>query len=114
MLFKKMPELNEFLRGFNLIQGSEFGGYRLDRIEAQHRAVTRYREYRYPITLNFAKINRRSNVNSLIEALNVEITKEHIIYGVRNPYRCIIVFQDHVENGNNVIVHLLGSSYRAN
>lgn len=113
-----MPELNEFLKGFNLIEGNNFDGYILDKIDASHEAVVRYREYKYPITLTLRggenKKRRGNNISSLLPSLNDEITKEHIIYGVRNPYRCFIKFQSLTNNGDTVIVKLMGVSYRAN
>ena len=109
-----MPELNEFLHGFNLIKDTNYGGYIIEKIDASHQAVVKYREYKYPITLYFRKTDRRTNKEQLMLALNLEINKQHIIYGIRNPYRCVIQFQSLNDNGDNVVVKLMGLSYRAN
>lgn len=112
-----MPHAAEFLSGFGLTQGRQVDGYTLVSAHSTHETVTRYREYRYNITLQF-KNNGNGNSQQLSSTLSGIISQEHIIYGVRNPYRCTIdppAHGDIIEEGDkSITVHLLGHSYRAN
>jgi hypothetical protein len=112
-----MPGAQEFLEGFGFNQGTMFGGYLLSQARATHTSVRQYQEYKYNITLVFSHTGY-STYSVLSNALHTAITQQHIIYGVRNPYRCIIempvqgdILQD--DNGD-ITVHLTGHSYRAN
>jgi len=113
-----MPDVPEFLKGFNLIKGNNFDGYTLENVEASHEVVRKYREYKYPISLTLKKRSKNggsdsSSISELLPSLNEEIKKEHIIYGIRNPYRCFIKFQSLSKNSDTVVVKLMGIAYRA-
>jgi len=113
-----MPEVQEFLEGFNLIQGRNFSNYQLIKVNASHEAVVRYSHYKYQITLEFQAIpGKSSSYANLFNAVVDEIEQTHIIYGVRNPYSCSI---DYPKEGDIIelipqthyIFHLIGHSYR--
>ena len=109
-----MPHSEEFLKGFHLKKGKNYGGYILEKIDIKHIQVKMYQEYRYPITLIFRKTDK-SIYNDLYHQVMDEIEKEHIIYGIRNPYRCVIDTPkkgDIVDHDNLVTFHLTGHSYR--
>lgn len=110
-----MPEAAEFLSGFGLTYGAEFDGYTLVNVTSTHQSIKRYREYKYDITLIFTN-NGSGTYENLFQAVMATTTQEHIIYGIRNPYRCIIdipVQGDITGDNNEVTFHLTGHSYRA-
>jgi hypothetical protein len=111
-----MPVASEFLAGFGLIQGSQFDGYILTSATSTHESIKRYQEYRYSIKLVFKNI-RFGTYDKLYTELYKTISQKPIIYGVRNPYRCIIddpqygnITEDH---DGTITFHLIGHSYRA-
>jgi hypothetical protein len=110
-----MPEAAEFLAGFGLIPGTQFDGYVLSSATSTHESIKRYQEYLYSITLIF-KNSGSGTYNDLYLAVYRQISQEHIIYGIRNPYRCVI---DVPQYGNileqqdgTITFHLTGHSYR--
>jgi len=110
-----MPDASEFLAGFGLIQGTQFDGYILASATSTHESIKRYQEYKYSITLTFKNLGN-GTYNNLYLALYQNISQEHIIYGIRNPYRCIIdvpqsgnIFE---EDDGTITFHLTGHSYR--
>ncbi len=111
-----MPDAAEFLSGFNLIQGHVFGNYILNSATSTHQSIKRYQEYYYQITIVFEKISEKASYEDLFHLVIKEINQEHIIYGIRNPYRCLI---DYPVNGDitqdeagNITFKLTGHSYR--
>ena len=110
-----MPEAAEFLAGFGFVKGTRFAGYILVNAMASHESISRYQEYKYHLTLVFQKAGL-SDYISLYNAVANNFSQEHIIYGIRNPYRCII---DHPVHGDitedddgTVTFKLTGHSYR--
>ena len=116
-----MPEADKFLRGFNLVQGTRFGQYTLSSAISTHRSIKRYREYAYDITLQFHPDTTvtPTNYKELYNQLVNKISQPQIIYGIRNPYRCLIDIPPednfssiHLDELGNVVFHLLGHAYR--
>lgn len=110
-----MPDAADFLDGFGLIEGTEMAGYRLTRASSSHETIRRYQEYRYDITLVFTNLGQGVYENLYGEVLSL-ISQERIIYGIRNPYRCIIDTPQYGdiegESDGTIIFHLTGHSYR--
>jgi hypothetical protein len=109
-----MPDPRQFLEGFDLVPGNKFGGYILRDATSTHKAVTRWQEYKYNIVLSFQNLGR-GVYDNLYNALMDEIEQAHIIYGVKNPYRCTIdapiegsVIDDH----GTIIFNLIGHAHR--
>lgn len=112
-----MPDAASFLSGFNLIKGTNFGGFILNSVTSTHETVTRYREYLYHITLQFSGSGNASNYNDLYYAVMGEIMQERrILSAYGNPYQCVIDNPqdgDIIDTGNGTYTfHLLGHSYR--
>ena len=108
-----MPTADKFLKGFNLVPGTKLGGYTLLEATSTHETIIRYQEYLYHITLVF-RGDKVADHDQLFKDLMSEISKEPIVYGVRNPYRCKIdtpVSALRDENGD-IIVELTGHAYR--
>ena len=106
-----MPESDQFLRGFGLIPQSKFGIFTLLKSSATHEVIRRYQEYRYNITLVFDK---NVNVDNLKSALLPTLQQQHIIYGVRNPYLCVIDY-NHInikQTNIDTSIFFTGHSYR--
>lgn len=110
-----MPDASAFLKGFGFIKGCTFDGYILINATSTHETIRQYQEYKYSITLTFK--NAGGDYQTLFDSVMSVITQEHIIYGIRNPYRCIIDtpnYGDITEDDDNTIVfHLTGHSYRS-
>lgn len=110
-----MPEAAEFLSGFGFTSGAQFDGYRLSSATSTHETIKRYQEYRYNIKLVFINLGN-GTYETLYPLIADKIFQEHIIYGIRNPYRCIIdppKMGDIVEDDNKTITfNLMGHSYR--
>ena len=110
-----MPHAPEFLAGFNFIQGNQFASYVLSNVTSTHETIKRYQEYQYHITLVFTK-QGAGTYEDLFQAVMSEAIQEHVIYGIRNPYRCIIDYPkygDIIESSDGTVTyHLLGHSYR--
>lgn len=111
-----MPNDHEFLSGFGLIKGVQVDGYELIEAESTHQTIKRYQEYEYQVDLTFENLGIGS-YNDLYRELSSMLSGERTIYGVRNPYRCII---DPIQNYNvfenpdkTITFELTGHSYRA-
>lgn len=117
-----MPEPGKFLHGFNLIYGTQMGQYTLINADSTHRTVRRYQEYAYDITLIFKPntgLVTAENYKELYNQLVQNISTPRTIYGIRNPYRCIIdipPMDDYLIHRNelgNIVFHLSGHAYRS-
>jgi hypothetical protein len=110
-----MPGPQEFLNGFGFINGSKFDGYTLVHSQSTHQSISRYQEYGYEITLEFHN-DGYGTYDNLFQSVHAKIIQEHIIYGVRNPYRCIIddiKYGDIMRDPDNIVIFKLhGHSYR--
>lgn len=106
-----MPEPEQFLRGFGLIPQAKIGTFTLLKANATHEVIRRYQEYRYQITLVFSQ---NVNVEALKKALLPTLQQKHVIYGVRNPYLCVIDYNhmDVSTTNNGTTIILTGHSYR--
>lgn len=108
-----MPHAAEFLTGFGFILHKDYSGFILTKLTSSHIVIKQYHEYRYDIVLEF---KGTGPFDSLSDSLVPLIVQEHIIYGVRNPYRCII---DAPKPGDIIqteydtyVIKLTGHSYR--
>lgn len=84
-----MPSSSRYLQGFGIRQGTRLAGYELAHVEADHDTVKRYREYEYPTTLTWHRVDASENPNDLVSALANSLQYDQIIrtsYG--NPYWC--------------------------
>ena len=110
-----MPDATEFLAGFGFTTGAQFDGYILRHASATHETIKRYREYYYAITLEFMNTGS-GTYDNLYQAVHAKISQQPIIYGIRNPYRCIIdspQYGDIMQTPDGVITwQLTGHSYR--
>ena len=111
-----MPDAAQFLDGFGFIRNSQFKGYILTDATSTHESIKRYHEYKYSIRLTFTN-HGMGNYNDLILLIMSMISKQPIIYGIKNPYRCVI---DPLKYGDiladedgNITFNLIGHSYRA-
>lgn len=110
-----MPDAADFLAGFGLIKGARIDGYVLESAHSTHITISRYQEYRYDITLVFQNLGH-GTYDELYNTLIPFISGERIIYGIRNPYRCVInppqygdISQD---SEGHMTFQLTGHSYR--
>lgn len=110
-----MPSASNFLAGFGFLRGSQIDGYIISSATSTEDTVKRYQEYHYSITLVFHNLGN-GDYNELFAKVDDMRSQEHIIYGVKNPYRCII---DPINNGdvtgdNEMLTFkLTGHSYRS-
>ena len=95
--------------------GTEIAGYKIISATSSHVSIKRYQEYRYDITLKLQNLGS-GNYETLYNKLIEQISQTPIIYGVKNPYKCVI---DHPSNNSitqdyngNITVNLTGHSYR--
>lgn len=112
-----MPVAADFLNGFGFIVGRTIDGFTLTHAESTHESVKRYQEYRYDMTLIFTRNTKQATHADLLKALLPIIQEQHIIYGIRNPYRCTIDTPDITAitdtDTEHIMIKLLGHSYRA-
>src|SRR5579885_305208 len=110
-----MPTPDKFLRAFGFVSGAHFDGYTLEHVFSTHNTIKRYQEYEYDITLTFEN-NRNGDIEELFRIILDHISYEHIVKGVKNPYRCIIdqphYTNIHKDKNGSVTVNLVGHSYR--
>lgn len=111
-----MPEPEKFLLGFNLKVGLKQNGYVCTHANANHKVIRRYQEYKYDIILTF-KNEGHGDYHALYHFILDLSNEKHIIYGIKNPYLCII---DPIEKENiignedkEVTFYLVGHSYRS-
>lgn len=106
-----MPDIGDFLSGFNLLIHETIGKYELVYIQADHIMIQRYRQYQYPIELIF---NGIGDVNNLISQVKQQISGNRVIHSrYGNPYSCRIEYLDHSQTSpGRVIIKLLGYSTR--
>ena len=113
-----MPVAADFLNGFGFIVGRKFDGFELTQAVSTHESVKRYQEYRYAIELTFAVRGATAKHFDLLKALLPTIQEQHIIYGIRNPYRCVIDTPDVTAisdtHDEHIMIKLVGHSYRTN
>ncbi|SNW62162.1 Hypothetical protein ORPV_258 [Orpheovirus IHUMI-LCC2] len=122
-----MPNLNSFLSGFGLYNGLQVGYYMLNGYEGEHKTISRYHDYEYPIKFQFIYNGPNNLIQTIEDANNVMldllykfqtyISGNRIIksdYG--NPYECYFssgVLTDNVPNRPfNVTITALGKSHR--
>lgn len=108
-----MPDAADFLVGFNLFNGRQIAGFTLQQATSTHETVSRYHEYRYNISLTFIG---DGNYTELIRTLQRDISQSKIIFGIKNPYRCVIdpISEYNVlRRGPYTMISLVGHSYRA-
>jgi hypothetical protein len=105
-----MPELQEFIDGFNLTPRTA-PGFTIISATGEHNAIVTYHEYEYHLI-----ITARGDYNNMYYYIANEISKSHVIYGIRNPYQCSIEPMkqgDVLDLGNDTYeFHLRGHSYR--
>jgi hypothetical protein len=110
-----MPKAAKFLASFGFREGSQFDDYILDVARAEEIVIKRYQEYKYNIRLEFEDIGN-GTWDKLYNILKKTITQEHIVKGVRNPYKCVIDSINHGDAHEDehgiVIVYLTGHAYR--
>jgi len=110
-----MPNLTEYLRGFEIHKGLQISGYILDNIRGIHNPIIKYRQYEYIIELTFLPQSYNANYNELLTNLRELTNGVRIIYSsYGNPYRCDFgspVIENIYSNGN-VIISTIGHSYR--
>jgi len=110
-----MPNAANFLKGFGFIKGRQFDGYILDHASTTHESITRYQEYAYHVTLRFTNAGNGTYAD-LLRVVKEHISQGHIIYGIRNPYQCVIDpphQSDIIENRDGSITYkLIGHCYR--
>ena len=108
-----MPAAAEFLAGFGLVYGLKIDDYILTTATSTHESIKRYQEYAYSITLIFSG---RGNYDNLFRGVENIISQQHIIYGIKNPYLCVIDPPQHgdiIEDvDGRIIFHLTGHGYR--
>ena len=108
-----MPHANEFMKGFELIKNRSIAGYNLVDASCKHETIVRYHEYRYIIQLKFLNINGK--YQQLIDEIEHLISKQPIVYGISNPYRCYIDklnYRDIVNINGLIVINLLGHAIR--
>lgn len=107
-----MPNSHDFLSAFGLINGAQFDGYILAHAASTHESVKQYQEYRYNITLVFRNTGT-GTAEKLSAAVNSAISQQHIVYGIRNPYRCVIDHPRNISIATGTITYdLVGHAYR--
>ena len=109
-----MPHANEFLLGFGFRQNSTVAGFTLISAAASEQTVQRYQEYSYRLQLIY---RGTGDFNTLYHAVLRQVSTPHIIYGVRNPYRCTIDTPQHgsvTRSGNDIYFELTGHAHRSN
>lgn len=109
-----MPTPEKFLLSFGFTIGSQFDDYILDQATSTHSSIKRYQEYEYHIELLFSNIGN-GTWESLFNVLRKKISEEHIVKGVRNPYRCTIDYPSYGDvhgDNNSIKISLTGHAYR--
>ena len=109
-----MPTLSEYLQGFNIHQGLIIQGYILSQIMGTEHSVTRYREYKYDITLIFEPHQLHTKPQNLIQGLDAYTNSPKIVYTeYGNPYQCNFgqPYIAHISS-DVVIIKTVGHSHR--
>ncbi len=108
-----MPDAQHFLKGFGFVKGLVIDGFKLTNAQSTHNVIQRFQKYKYDITLEFVNTEHQP-LQHLYQKIDTMISKEKIIYGVRNPYRCTIDSFNHAlaHHDGTVVVHLTGHSVR--
>jgi hypothetical protein len=101
----KMPTTAQYLRGFNLRQGTRLGGYELYRIDVDHETVKRYRQYEYPSQMVWVRIDSTARPEFLPSILADYLGSNKVIYtSYGNPYQCNFGTLEVVDPGPDQIV----------
>lgn len=106
-----MPELDLYYNGFALHKGLIIAGYELIEINGKHISNIRYRDYSYPVTTTWKKINNSSD--NFEDKLRKYLRGDKTIYThYGNPYKCQFGSLSFKKNGNNYIVSSEGHCVR--
>ena len=110
-----MPDAEQFLRGFGLIEGKTISGYTLTSAKSTHTPIKHYQEYRYSIKLQFNP-GSSANYNSFYNKLRYLTNKKHTLLGIRNYYDSTIdsLKKEDIEKTNTGVlnVKLTGHAHR--
>lgn len=112
-----MPSVNSFKNAFNLNIGSVFSDnsskFIIKNITIFHRVVHLYKEYKFPMTIEFLSENKKNSENHLLKIFNDEISRknEQIIYSdYGSPYECSVdepeIDNVYEENEKEIIIVL--------
>ena len=109
-----MPDAQHFLESFGLTENTIISDFIISSVSSTHDVIKRYQEYSYDIKLTF-KNTGYGIYEYLYYAIVERISMEHVVYGVKNPYKCVIdelKYGDIIEDKGMYIFKLKGHSYR--
>jgi hypothetical protein len=104
-----MPDFSDFVRGFGLIENTNYNGFLLTNIQGTHNTIIRYKKYSYTITLKY-KILKNKNIEEFYN--NLVFTNRVINSAYHNPYNCELRKDNYSINGDILTVNLIGESNR--
>lgn len=109
-----MPDAQHFLESFGLTENTIISDFIISSVASTHDVIKRYKEYSYDIKITFKNVGY-GEYRHLYYAIVERISMEHIVYGAKNPYKCVIEelkYGDIIEDKGTYIFKLKGHSYR--
>lgn len=96
-----MPEVNDFLNGFNVSLQKIYDDFRLENINIEHQSIIRYNIYKYPMTLDFTYIGSsqigEDEMKKFAYNFLSNVSGKRIIRTASNrPYSCIFFHENPV------------------
>lgn len=109
-----MPKIAQYLAGYDLHKGDQFGDYTLEEIHVGHVQIKRYQLYHYPTKLVFKYTGgKKGNSNQLIKKLEEHLQNRTIHTSYGNPYDCDFgKLRVTGEDSESVVVESIGSCTR--
>jgi hypothetical protein len=112
-----MPEVSNYIKGYNLYKGLTIAGYKLDKIEIQHVEEEKYESYSYPTELLFIPTSTNSSEQKLVDEFTKYVKKDRTIFtSYGNPYICDfeknLEIVGHLDTDGSVVITCTGSCHR--
>lgn len=109
-----MPEIDDYLSGFGILNGLELSGYRLISAVGSHLELSKG-NYEYPVTMRWRSIISSAKHDDLIRAIAKKTERSKVIYSkYGNPYECEFGEPQlsHIESDGTVVITAVGNSHR--
>lgn len=106
-----MPDIKTIETGFGFIKNKDYDGYLLENISGVHQVVTKYKKYKYYITLTYKPIHPIISEEKFYN--NHIFDDKTLLSSYGNPYICKLwkVKKEKLENGD-IKIYLEGESTR--
>lgn len=112
-----MPEVEDYLQGFNMHIGNMYGLYKVTNLNVAHHSEVRFTKYSYPIDITLENKANPSmeEANKAIRELSAAVSGVRIIYTpAGRPYECTFFWGTTgqiTQENNYSTIHFISTGY---